>query len=260
MLPHSQLRHHPRRNRIGETAMTTRAVGRGPRPGPGSGPGSGLGSGLVRLSAALAARDPEALTARMRELAEPAEEVAVLDRADATAIEEALLQSYLFVGYPVTLNAIGLWREISGRPAPPASADDWDAWMQRGAEVCRMVYGGKYEELRENVRALHPDFERWMVAEGYGKVLGRPGLELVDRELCIVAMLAVLDTQRQLYSHLRGALHAGAAEADIERALTEASAFTDEMVTARARESWRRVRERHGTADVERDGADTSGA
>ena len=47
----------------------------------------------------------------------------------------------------------------------------------RGEEVCRTVYGGQYEGLRRNVRDLHPDMERWMVVEGYGKVLGRPGLD-----------------------------------------------------------------------------------
>ena len=87
-----------------------------------------------------------------------------------------------------------------------------------------------------------------MVAEGYGKVLGRSGLDLVDRELCIVAMLAVQDAPRQLYSHLRGALNAGATEADIEEVLAEARVFTDGHTLERARDSWRRVRERQKSA------------
>jgi hypothetical protein len=50
-----------------------------------------------------------------------------------------------------------------------------------------------------------------MIVEGYGKVLGRPGLDAGDvRELCIVALLAVAGRAAQLYSHLRGALNAGA--------------------------------------------------
>ena len=195
---------------------------------------------LVRLSAAVAARRDDAIEETMRGLAGVA-------GGDRTAVEEALLQSYLFVGYPVALGAIARWRRISGLTAPPAGGEDWEAWMRRGAEVCRRVYGGKYEELRENVRALHPDLERWMVAEGYGKVLGRPGLELADRELCIVATLAVLDTQPQLYSHLRGALHAGASAADVASAHTAAGMLTDAATTGRARATWERVRARHRT-------------
>jgi 4-carboxymuconolactone decarboxylase len=60
-----------------------------------------------------------------------------------------------------------------------------------------------------------------MLVEGYGKVLGRPGLSLRRRELCIVAMLARQGrrVERQLYSHLRGALNAGASRAEVDEAL-----------------------------------------
>ena len=189
----------------------------------------------LRMCAALAARDQDALTASMR---------ALRDAVDPGAVEEALLQSYLFVGYPVALNALTLWRELSGRPAPAAAGEDWTLWTERGPEVCRRVYGDRYEELLENVRAVHPDMERWMVAEGYGKVLGRKGLELKERELCIVALLAVLDTPRQLYSHLRGAHAVGASEGEIEAALAEARPFADDGAWARAQEAWDQVRRR----------------
>ena len=90
-----------------------------------------------------------------------------------------------------------------------------------------------------------------MVAEGYGKELGRPGLDLVDRELCIVAMLAVQDLPRQLYSHLRGALNAGATEADVEGVLEEAREFTDGHTLERARGSWRLVQDRQRSAGLD---------
>lgn len=189
---------------------------------------------LVAASAALASRDPGAL-ARFLERADAV--------AEAAEVEEAILQSYLFLGYPVALNAFALWREVSGRPAPPPAADA-HAWEARGRDVCRTVYGGQYEGLRENIRRLHPDMERWMVVEGYGKVLGRPGLALDVRELCIVALLAVLDAPRQLYSHLRGALNAGASEAAVEGALELAAGSSTPEVASRARATWDRVRER----------------
>ena len=90
-----------------------------------------------------------------------------------------------------------------------------------------------------------------MVAEGYGKVLGRPGLDLVDRELCIVAMLAVQDSPRQLYSHLRGALNAGATEEDVEGVLEEAREFTDGHTLERAWDGWRLVREWQKSAGLD---------
>jgi 4-carboxymuconolactone decarboxylase len=189
------------------------------------------------MSAALAARAEDVLEARLRELAGG-------DEAQGIAVEEALVQSYLFLGYPAALNGLALWRELSGRAAPGLTPGDWEEWRRRGAEVCRVVYGRAYEGLRENVRALHPDMEQWMVVEGYGKVLGRPGLDLVQRELCIVALLAVQDAPRQLYSHLRGALHAGATEAEIETTLADAAELSAPAARERARDSWRRVRDR----------------
>lgn len=190
---------------------------------------------LVALSATIAQQDPELLETALAEAGQ---------RASVEHVEETLLQSYLFVGYPAALQAIGRWRSMSGRPAPAPQAGGWTEWEARGADVCRQVYGGQYERLRANVRALHPDMEQWMVVEGYGKVLGRPGLPLATRELCIVALLAVQRAPQQLYSHMRGALQVGASEDDIAGALALAGAVSGAERAALASRVWQKVRER----------------
>jgi 4-carboxymuconolactone decarboxylase len=192
---------------------------------------------LVRLSAALATRDARGLEVALRQCA---------SAEDPREVEEVILQSYLFLGYPAALNAFGLWREISAVEPGPATTDCPGTWEERGEWVCQVIYGGQYERLRENVGAMHPDMERWMVVEGYGKVLGRPGLDLVTRELCIVALLAALGAPRQLYSHLRGALNAGAGPEDVDMALHEASTVQDDERRREAGEVWRRVMARDG--------------
>ena len=83
-----------------------------------------------------------------------------------------------------------------------------------------------------------------MVGEGYGKVLGRPGLDLATRELCIAALLAVLRTPRQLYSHLRGALNAGAETAEVEEVLQEACIHLDGEGQEESWAVWRQVQAR----------------
>lgn len=194
---------------------------------------------LVRICAALAAWNRgdgrrEDVTWALRIAA---------DTADGASIEEAILQSYLFLGYPAVLNAFALWREVTDGEAGRAVDVDPEAWEARGREICRRIYGGQYERLRSNVRALHGDVERWMVVEGYGKVLGRPGLELRVRELCVVAVLAVSGWPTQLYSHLRGALNAGASVEEVEAALEIGIALADDRATAKARTTWRRLME-----------------
>lgn len=135
-------------------------------------------------------------------------------------IDELLLQSVLMVGWPRALVAAGLWRSAVGESGEGSELDlEYGAapeWRRRGEATCRIIYGDNYEKLRRNVAALHPALDVWMVTEGYGRTLSRPGLDLKRRELCTVAQTAVLDTPHQLHSHLRGALHAGATVDEVE--------------------------------------------
>lgn len=188
---------------------------------------------LLRLAASLGTRDASAIRAAMEE---------ARGAADATAVEETILQSHLFVGFPDALNALGLWREVSGLPAPESLGEDPLGWEARGERVCAAVYGGNYAKLRENVRGLHPDVDGWMVAGGYGRVIGRPGLDLATRELCIAALLAVWNVPRQLHSHLRGALNAGASVDEVDEAVKIACGYLIPGAAARVRALWGEIR------------------
>ena len=171
---------------------------------------------LVRIAGAIAGSSEGQVRSLMAE---------ALDEVDPVAVEEIILQSYLFAGFPRTLNAMRVWRSVAKRPAPtrePAeSTSDLDTWRERGEETCEIVYGDSYEKLRKNVLDLHPVLEDWMIVDGYGKVLARPGVDLRTRELCVVAACAVSGQQRQLHSHLYGALNAGAPVGEV-RAVLEA--------------------------------------
>ena len=185
---------------------------------------------LVRIAASIAGAD-EAATRQIMETVAP-----ITDNAQ---VEELILQSYLFAGFPRTLNAARIWRSVSGTTAP---SDDPEAklrndsdWEEKGQETCRTVYGESYEMLRQNIRALHPALDTWMITDGYGKVLSRPGLDLKTRELCIVAACAASAQQRQLHSHLHGALNAGATVDEVESALSS----LDDLVPAADLEKYR---------------------
>jgi len=206
---------------------------------------------LIRLSAALGSGD----AAVVREALAAAEQV-----ADPVRVEEAILQAYLFVGFPVVLGALTAWRSVggshgeAGRDAPRPEHDqepgepvegivDLDEWEVRGEALCRRIYGSAYDKLRGNVKRLHPDVDRWMILEGYGKVLGRADLDVRSRELCIVALLAVAGHEPQLHSHLRGALNLGIPAADVSAAVELAfDLIPDREAQSRIRALWERVR------------------
>jgi 4-carboxymuconolactone decarboxylase len=159
---------------------------------------------LVRLSAAIAASDEATVRYWLTQAARD---------VPPAHVEELVLQSYLFCGFPRALNAAREWRRVSQHDAPDTDEAEnvglGEEWRERGELTCAAVYGDMYEKLRLNVRDLHPALDTWMVVDGYGKVLGRPGLDLQRRELCVVAACAAMGQDRQLHSHLRGALNVG---------------------------------------------------
>lgn len=169
---------------------------------------------LVRLSAAISGSD-EATTRRAID--------DVGGRVSPEMVDEVILQSYLFAGFPRALNAARMWRGASRVQAPSsddlASSRHVDQWERDGEATCAVVYGAAYERLRRNIRKLHPALDAWMITDGYGKVLSRPALDLKRRELCIVAACAAAGQQRQLHSHLHGALNSGASVDEVTETL-----------------------------------------
>ena len=158
-------------------------------------------------------------------------------------VEELLLQTYLFAGFPRALPARREWRRlepVAGGVSPDAG--DLATWRTDGEATCAVVYGATYERLRRNIRQLHPLLDDWMIVEGYGKVLSRPRLDLARRELCIVAACAAAGQDRQLHSHLHGARNAGASDQTIDAAV---ESLRDLLGAERSRSVellWARVR------------------
>ena len=173
---------------------------------------------LVKLAAAVARGGDARLEGAIAEV------LAV--GVDPLMVDEAILMANVAVGFPRTLIAMRAWRKASGhRPqasdgeGEPGYYDRQERWTAQGEATCKIVYGSNYERLRQTVRDLHPALDEWMITEGYGRTLSRPGLTLRQRELLMVAMCAVLDVPHQLHSHLKGALHAGASSAEVGEAL-----------------------------------------
>lgn len=171
------------------------------------------------LGAAAAGGDPERLRA-------------VLERADFLTghdVEELLLQTVLFAGFPRTINAFLVWQAWAARrgrrDGPRVEAVQPELWRKRGEALCRLVYGNNYEALQIRLGRLHPALAEWTLIDGYGKVLSREGPGPDIREMSAVGALIAIGEGRQLASHLQGALHAGVEPAVLRAA---ARAVADE--------------------------------
>lgn len=118
-------------------------------------------------------------------------------------IYEALLQTYLFAGFPSALISLKLFNQIVNKEKKYVGFD-LHKYLNRGEKNCKIIYGTKYEKLISNIKSFSPEMAEWLIIEGYGKVLGRKGLSLKEREVCIVSILASLKFKDQLYSHING--------------------------------------------------------
>jgi len=159
----------------------------------------------------------------------------VLDQAIKTALRcdidrqslyEIILQSYLFLGFPRMLEAADHFDQHipSDRQSEPPEKilpDEADRWFGDGLALCRKIYGTNYQRLEDRVSSMAPEIFRWMIIEGYGKVLSRPVVDIADRELSIVAFLIVENRQRQLHSHIKGAINAGVSPALLRQVIDD---------------------------------------
>jgi 4-carboxymuconolactone decarboxylase len=137
------------------------------------------------------------------------------------SLVELGLMLRLYAGFPA---AIEFLRALSGletaRTIGPvrASQAGAHALVLHGEALCRRVYGTDYVRLRAFMHRLHPDLDRWMIEDGYGKTLARPGLSAKRRALATVAALAALGWTPQRAAHARGALRLGATAAEVRLA------------------------------------------
>jgi len=195
---------------------------------------------LIRIATATATGDETKLRVRM--IAARAAGV------PAAWVEELLLQSFLNVGYPLTLVAFAVWREVAGPPqdvGEPIAHPEWARWTERGVQACAEVYGRTYHKLLVNLRALHPAIEPLVVVDAYGKILSRPGLDTKRRELCTLAAIAMLNAPRQLHAHLRGALNTGSTRDEVDGVLAVVEMDLTKERALKLWEMWVDVRERN---------------
>ncbi len=185
---------------------------------------------LALYAAGIALADNSAQEAILRRLSDR--------QPNRDALYEVVLQSYLFLGFPRMLTAAeildnvfpGAGRGISQHIGP---GDEVNQWQANGLALCKKVYGESFEPLRIRVEAIAPEIFRWMILEGYGKVLSRPGLGMIERELANVAMLVIDDREQQLHSHLRGAINVGASPELLKTVVDDLQGISDGYETAR---------------------------
>lgn len=169
----------------------------------------------------------------------------IINENDFIKAYETLLQGYLFCGYPRAIESFFCLKEvlnnrgmqyINGIKYRPLDRDA--LLIGRGDLLAGKIHKDKFAKIRNKIGDISPDLGYLMVAEGYGHVLSREGLDLKSRELAVVASLISLRAHRQLNSHIRGARNVGCRDMEIYEAIITGIIWVDSGKIRRALELW----------------------
>ena len=153
----------------------------------------------------------------------------LVDRgADMRDLREAAYVASLFCGFPRAVAALVVLDSLDpdGERLEEAATPDRAVAVARGEELFRRIHGVNADRQLVMLNRVHPDFAETVLAEAYGRVLARNGLDLETRELVGVACLAAEGLNRQLRAHLLGARNVGASWSGLEATLV----LTEKMI------------------------------
>ena len=119
-------------------------------------------------------------------------------------IYESLLQTYLFAGIPSALISLKILNDIFPVNVRLNIFKEKNV-KKEGIRNCRKIYGDKYDKLILNTKSFSPELAEILIIDGYGKIFGRKGLGMKERELMIISVLSAMKFENQLYSHINGA-------------------------------------------------------
>ena len=133
-------------------------------------------------------------------------------------VRETLYQCAPFIGFPKTLNAIGVMNEVFKErgietPLEMAGTTDEKSRFEKGAAIQKPLYGDEIS------KAL--DVARFLTEFCFGDIYTRNGLDVKKRELMTISILVTTGDTETLKSHIKGALKAGNSKETITAAMIQ---------------------------------------
>lgn len=96
----------------------------------------------------------------------------------------------------------------------------------RGWAKLREVDGSAGESVIESLRDIAPDFARLLIEFPFGDIYSRPGVDLMTRELAVVAALTALgNAAPQLRVHIQAARNVGCPEQAIVEIIMQMAVY-----------------------------------
>ncbi len=147
------------------------------------------------------------------------------------ALVELMFVSVALLGFPPTINAIGIVRtvfaerKITFEPIEP-STNDGHTRGEAGLAAIQRLCGGDVQAYFDGIAAGSPDLARLSIEFAFGEMLARDGLDQKAKLLAIIAILAASGNRATtLRLHLAGALTHGVTREEIIEVLIQLSVY-----------------------------------
>jgi 4-carboxymuconolactone decarboxylase len=132
---------------------------------------------------------------------------------------ELFIHLSLFLGYPAMLEGLEKVAELSPHGKRSSLSARGSAAHKHGKRILERIYGEQTPKLLRRLDGLYPGLGHRIMQDAYGLIMNRDGLTLSERELANVIVLFTHSFDRQLYSHLRGAIRVGVSKNTLKRVI-----------------------------------------
>ena len=142
-------------------------------------------------------------------------------------LREAVYQCAPFIGFPRTLNAIGVINEVFREKGIPLPLDAQGTTTEenryeKGFAIQNPLYGNEIAERMADVPGgMGADVARFLTEYCFGDIYTRNGLDVKTRELLIYCILTTLEADSQLQSHTLGNMKLGTSKETLVAAVIQ---------------------------------------
>jgi 4-carboxymuconolactone decarboxylase len=162
---------------------------------------------------------------------------------------EAVLNLVPYTGYPRTLNTMSRFQKVypqylqnrAGGKEPQAT-EPWkdyatSVWVERSTPIRQQlgVGGPDAEALTKQLAQLSPELAEWAAYDAFGRIYGRSGLSLLEREAVVMGAL-IAQGAPQIAVHYKALLRVGGSDTLVETLFAAVADIVDEKSLTLARQ------------------------
>ena len=150
---------------------------------------------------------------------------------DPLAVREAIYLCAPFIGFPRTLNAVGVFNEVAKErsiklPLKTQGAVTDQTRYEKGLEIQTPLYA---DEVKTAMRTLPAPYAQKipyiLTSFVFGDFYARHGLSIQQKELLVLVILAASGADKQLSAHIVGNLKAGNSQETLLAAMVQAMPY-----------------------------------